>query len=63
MILGQPYGRGIDIWVCAAHAQRPCLIPSQALGVLTYELICGEEPFAADRSQGTRRETYVVFRH
>ncbi|KAK1926705.1 kinase-like domain-containing protein [Papiliotrema laurentii] len=35
MILGQPYGRAVDIW---------------ALGVLTYEFLCGEEPFAADTS-------------
>ncbi|EIW72503.1 hypothetical protein TREMEDRAFT_26413, partial [Tremella mesenterica DSM 1558] len=33
MILGQAYGRAVDIW---------------ALGVLTYELVCGAEPFGAD---------------
>lgn len=26
----------------------------QALGVLTYEFLCGEEPFAADTSSGPR---------
>ncbi|WWD17750.1 hypothetical protein CI109_102191 [Kwoniella shandongensis] len=39
MILGQPYGKSIDIW---------------ALGVLTFELICGEEPFGADTTTGPR---------
>ncbi|WVO17273.1 hypothetical protein L204_104965 [Cryptococcus depauperatus] len=39
MILGQPYGKSVDIW---------------ALGVLTYELTCGEEPFGADTSLGPR---------
>ncbi|KAI9635176.1 kinase-like domain-containing protein [Dioszegia hungarica] len=39
MIMGQPYGKGIDIW---------------ALGVLTYEFITGEEPFGTDTSSGTR---------
>ncbi|WRT64293.1 uncharacterized protein IL334_001224 [Kwoniella shivajii] len=39
MILGQPYGNAIDIW---------------ALGVLTYEMTCGEEPFGADTSGGPR---------
>ncbi|WVR06013.1 hypothetical protein IAU60_003041 [Kwoniella sp. DSM 27419] len=39
MILGQPYGKAIDIW---------------ALGVLTYELVCGQEPFGADTTYGPR---------
>ncbi|KAK8866047.1 hypothetical protein IAR55_001198 [Kwoniella newhampshirensis] len=39
MILGQPYGKGVDIW---------------ALGVLTFELVCGEEPFGADTTKGPR---------
>ncbi|RSH90483.1 spindle assembly checkpoint kinase [Saitozyma podzolica] len=39
MILGQPYGRAVDIW---------------ALGVLTFEFVCGEEPFGADTTMGTR---------
>ncbi|WVF70313.1 hypothetical protein IAT40_005102 [Kwoniella sp. CBS 6097] len=39
MILGQPYGKAIDIW---------------ALGVLSYELTYGQEPFGADTSQGPR---------
>ncbi|ORY33754.1 kinase-like domain-containing protein [Naematelia encephala] len=39
MVLGQPYGRAVDIW---------------ALGVLTYELVCGEEPFGADTTYGPR---------
>jgi hypothetical protein len=34
------------------------VLTEQALGVLAYELICGEEPFAADQSQGTRRELF-----
>ncbi|WWC66399.1 uncharacterized protein I206_100301 [Kwoniella pini CBS 10737] len=39
MILGQSYGKAIDIW---------------ALGVLTFELTCGEEPFGADTTGGPR---------
>ncbi|WVQ82658.1 hypothetical protein IAT38_004790 [Cryptococcus sp. DSM 104549] len=39
MVLGQPYGKAVDIW---------------ALGVLTYELTCGCEPFGADTSSGPR---------
>ena len=41
MILGQPYGRSVDIW---------------ALGVLCFEFVCGEEPFGADTTLGPRRE-------
>jgi hypothetical protein len=33
----------------------------QALGVLAYEFTCGQEPFGADSSQGTRRESYNRF--
>ncbi|KAL1407950.1 spindle assembly checkpoint kinase [Vanrija albida] len=39
MVLGQPHGRAIDIW---------------ALGVLTYELVVGREPFEADTRGGPR---------
>ncbi|OCF54218.1 AUR protein kinase [Kwoniella mangroviensis CBS 10435] len=39
MVLGQPYGKAVDIW---------------ALGVLAYELTCGAEPFGADTSSGPR---------
>jgi serine/threonine protein kinase len=45
MILGQPYGKAIDIW---------------ALGVLTYEFLCGEEPFAADTSSGPRSRSNFI---
>lgn len=40
MVLGQPHGKAIDIW---------------ALGVLAYEMVVGEEPFAADTRTGPRR--------
>lgn len=36
MIMGLAYGKEVDIW---------------ALGVLTYEFVCGEEPFAGDDSR------------
>ncbi|TXT09597.1 uncharacterized protein COLE_03531 [Cutaneotrichosporon oleaginosum] len=39
MVLNQPHGKAVDIW---------------ALGVLSYELIVGAEPFAADTSTGPR---------
>ncbi|RSH79176.1 spindle assembly checkpoint kinase [Apiotrichum porosum] len=39
MVLGQPHGKAIDIW---------------ALGVLAYEMVVGEEPFAADTRTGPR---------
>lgn len=37
MIMGQAYGKAVDIW---------------ALGVLTYEFICGTEPFAGQDQRG-----------
>ena len=33
-----------------------CAEPFQALGILTYEFVCGEEPFGADTALGARRE-------
>jgi serine/threonine protein kinase len=55
MILGMAYGRSIDIWVSFGSAgcskgkeQGRMLIRLQALGVLTFEFVCGQEPFAAD---------------
>jgi len=54
MILGQPYGRAIDIWVRSIILSPGLLTNSQALGVLCYEFLCGEEPFGSEAALGSR---------
>lgn len=56
MVLGQPHGRGVDVWVSVGGLPEAQLT-QQALGVLTYELVVGREPFEADTRGGPRRKS------
>ncbi|WOO78177.1 Aurora kinase B [Vanrija pseudolonga] len=51
MVLGQPHGRGVDVWV---RGRRLTRAHAEALGVLAYELVVGREPFEADTRAGPR---------
>lgn len=57
MILGQPYGRAVDAWVGSHRIVVHYVavkLSIQALGVLAYEFLCGQEPFGAAVDQGIR---------
>lgn len=57
MILGHSYDATVDIWASlVSRFAVESLLMSQALGVLAYEFLCGEEPFGSAAELGNRGE-------
>ncbi len=53
IILGQPYGRAVDIWV-SIESPLQWLNAGSGFGGFVLEFVCGEEPFGADQALGAR---------